>query len=246
MMETSLQWTAAMQSLRRPYRVTAAMLLLIALVPFYIVLPDLCPADARVAPELPLARAVPLVPAWAVVYGALYGFLILLPIVVVRQEAHVRRTVHAYLTIWLTAYAVFILYPTVAPRPALVRGSGFAAWGLRVLYDADVPYNCFPSLHVAHSFVSAFTCGRVHRGVGRFAIACATLVAVSTLFTKQHYVVDVIAGVALALFAHVVFLRQRDDVPTADRHAAPALALCTAAAIAFGVLAYWLAYRWNR
>ena len=73
-------------------------------------------------------------------------------------------------------------------------GDGFAAWSLRLLYDIDTPYGCFPSLHVAWAFVSALTCYRVHAGVGWVAAGWATLIAVSTLYTKQHYVVDVIAG----------------------------------------------------
>lgn len=88
----------------------------------------------------------------------------------------------------------FLVYPTVAPRPASVVGDGFAVWGLRFLYSADLPYTCFPSLHVAHAFVSALTCYRLHRAVGIAAVICAVLVALSTLFTKQHYVADVIPG----------------------------------------------------
>lgn len=37
--------------------------------------------------------------------------------------------------------------------------------GLRALYSPDPPYNCFTSLHVAHSFVSALTSYRVHRSL---------------------------------------------------------------------------------
>src|SRR5688572_2071191 len=161
------RWGMIAQSLRRPYRVTIPMVLLVSLVPFYIFLPELFPPQTRYAPELALDRSLPLLPSWALVYGALYLFLILLPIFVVRQEVLIRRTVYAYLLIWITSYAFFFLvYPTVAPRPARVIGDGFAVWGLGNLYSSDPPYNCFPSLHVAHSFVSALASYRVHRGLG--------------------------------------------------------------------------------
>ena len=104
-------------------------------------------------PELALDRIVPLKPGWALVCGSLYLFLILLPVFVVRQQEHIRRTVLAYLLVWIAAYICFLVYPTKAPRPVGVPGEGFMAWGLRFLYQADPPYNCFPSLHVAHSFV---------------------------------------------------------------------------------------------
>lgn len=187
---------------------------------------------------------MPLVPGWALIYGGLYAFLILLPIFVVRQDEQIRRTVSAYLLIWITAYVFFIVYPTAAPRPSSVIGDGFAVWSLRNLYGADPPYNCFPSLHVAHSFVSALACHRVHRGLGVAAIACAVLVAVSTLFTKQHYILDVIAGTLLAFIAYVIFLRdyRREQVPAFHRRVAPALALCLITIITLAVAGYWLAY----
>lgn len=235
------------ESLTRPYRVSIPMVLLVALVPFYILIPELLPPRTRYVPELALDRALPLIPAWALVYGALYLFLILLPIFVVRQDELLRRTVYAYLLIWITAYVFFFfVYPTAAPRPERVIGEGFAVWGLSALYSSDPPYNCFPSLHVAHSFVSALTCYRVHRGLGIVATICAVLVAVSTLFTKQHYILDVLAGVFLAVVAYVIFLRHypREQIPAFDRRVAPALALCIIGLAALGLAGSWLVYLW--
>lgn len=243
----SFSWRLVAQSLTRPYRVTVPMVLLVSLVPLYIFIPELYPPSVRHVPELALDRALPLQPVWALVYGALYLFLILLPVFVVRQEELVRRTVYAYLLIWITAYLFFfVLYPTAAPRPARVTGEGFAVWGLRALYSSDPPYNCFPSLHVAHSFVSALACHRVHARLGVLAVGFATLVAMSTLFTKQHYVLDVIAGVVLAVVACWIFLwgYAPGSVPELDRRAAPALALYLGAMVALGLGGYWLAYLW--
>jgi membrane-associated phospholipid phosphatase len=218
---------------------------LMLLVPLYIVIAELMPGRELHVPEIALDREVPLEPAWALVYGALYLFLILLPVFVVRQEEWIRRTAYAYLAVWLTAYACFLLYPTAAPRPASVAGSGFAVWGLRFLYGADPPYNCFPSLHVAHSFVSAFASARVNRGLGVVAAIGAGLVGVSTLFTKQHYALDVLAGLLLAGAAWLVFLRGglADAVPEADRRAAPALAAGILGILLIVAAGFWVAYR---
>lgn len=220
------------------------MVILVSLVPLYLFIPDFAIGPVH-APGVALDRLVPLRPAWVLIYASLYGFLILLPVLVVRQEDQIRRTVRAYLTVWLTAYTFFILYPTVAPRPDEVAGSGFAAWALRSMYGADPPYNCFPSLHVAHSFVGAFTVWRVHRGVGLFAIGSALLVGLSTMYTKQHWFLDVVAGIALASLACLVFLRghRRDSIPLLERRLAPALAVITLAAASVGVIIWWTAYR---
>ena len=222
------------------------MVVLVALVPLYIFIPEIWPPRTRYVPAIWLDRAVPLLPSWALVYGAVYLFLILLPVFVVRQDDLVRRTVFAYLLIWITAYVFFVIYPTAAPRPARVVGEGFGVWGLRALYSSDPPYNCFPSLHVAHSLVSALASSRVHRTLGRMAIAFAMVVALSTLFTKQHYIVDVVAGILLAYAAHGIFLRSyaAELVPAPDRSAAPALAVCIGGFSVVVVFGYWLAYLW--
>ena len=240
-----ITWGTVGQALTRPYPVTIPMVLLVSLVPVYLVIAGRARGSAVHAPALALDRLVPLAPTWALVYGALYAFLIVLPVFVVQQEELIRRTVWAYLTVWTVAYICFLLYPTVAPRPDTVTGKGFAVWGLRFLYDADPPYNCFPSLHVAHSFVSALASYRVHRTLGFVAISCAWLVAISTLFTKQHYVADLIAGILLAFAAYAVFLRgeSRANVPELHRRLAPFLALVVAVIVGLGFACYWVAYR---
>lgn len=221
------------------------MIALVSVVPLYIFIGVANKGRTHYSPSIALDGWIPLVPAWSIIYGALYLFLILLPVMAIWHEELIRRTVRAYLLIWLTAYAVFLLYPTVAPRPdgEVVPGTGFGAWGLRLLYDMDPPVNCFPSLHVAHSFVGAFAVWRMHARLGSIAIACAAVVGVSTLFTKQHYALDVIAGFVLACIAYLIFIRGfgRDAAGEHERRAAPAVALALACgmgvwvAVAFGV-----------
>ena len=114
------------RSLARPYRVTASMVLLVCLVPLYIFIAEMIPAKRCYVPEIPFDRALPLLPVWVLIYGAFYLFLIVLPVLVVRQDALIRRTVWAYLSVWIIAYVCFIFLPTVAPRPTHLIGRGFA------------------------------------------------------------------------------------------------------------------------
>ena len=243
------RWSLVAQMLAQPYplsiRVVVPLVVLMLLVPFYIFIGALMmPGRTLHVPELALDRVVLLQPTWCLVYGSLYVFVVL-PLLVVRQEEQIFRTVLAYLMVWIVAYVCFLVYPTIAPRPANVIGEGFFAWGLRFLYSADPPYNCFPSLHVAHSFVSALTCYRVNRGVGIAAVLWASLIGVSTLYTKQHYIVDVFAGIFLAYVAYVMFLRSypREAVPELDRRLAPVLALGFVGIHGLMVACFWVAYQ---
>ena len=240
-----ISWSAVKRSINRPYPVTIPMVLLVSLVPFYLVIADRAKSGTVNIPELALDRLIPVVPAWSLVYGALYAFLILLPVLALQQRDLIRRAVWAYLTVWIVSYVIFLLYPTAAPRPENVVGDGFGVWGLNALYGADPPYNCFPSIHVAHSFVSALALYRVHRGLGVFSTVCAALVAISTLFTKQHYVADAIGGIALAFAAYRIFLHghSRATISHDERRVAPMLALCVGAIALAGMMGFWVFYQ---
>ena len=103
------RWSMVAESLTRPYPVSIPMIVLVGLVPFYIFIPGLMPGRPLHVPELALDRVVSLQPAWAFVYGSLYLFLIILPVFVVRLEEHIRRTVSAYLVVWVAAYICFLV-----------------------------------------------------------------------------------------------------------------------------------------
>jgi NADH:ubiquinone oxidoreductase subunit 6 (subunit J) len=85
----------------------------------------------------------------------------------------------------------------------------------------------------------------VHRGVGAAATVWAALIGVSTLYTKQHYVADVIAGALIALVAYAIFLRghRRNTLSERETRRAPVRALIAAVAFAATVAGCWVVYR---
>ena len=233
--------------LTRPFplrrRVVVPAVALMLLVPCYLVIAAVTRGRTLHLPELALDRIVSVQPAWAPIYLSYFLFPFL-PMLVIRQEELIRRTFLAWLMVWMVGYACFLVYPTILPRPIGEIGEGFFAWFLRGIYDADAPRNCLPSLHVASPFVAALACWRVHRGVGLAAGLWASLVALSTLFTKQHYVADVFAGIVLAGAAYAVFLRNcpRVAIPDLDRRAAPLLMLGLIGIYGLVVAGLWVAY----
>lgn len=242
------RWGLVAELLARPYPLSASLLLpffvWLLLVPGYLVIGAYAHGRTLHMPELALDRALPVLPVWTLVYGSLY-FAILLPLVVVRGEEHIRRTIWAFVMVWIVGIVGWLCFPTVLPRPAPAAiGNGFCAWTLRIAYSWDGPYNCFPSLHVAQAFLAALTCYRVSRGLGIAALVWAALIGVSTLFTKQHYVVDVISGTLLACAAYLLFLSNlpRIAVPELDGRAVPLVVLGFVCIHALTVLGFWVAY----
>jgi membrane-associated phospholipid phosphatase len=82
-------------------------------------------------------------------------------------------------------------------------------WASQVysVWAGDTSFNCFPSLHAAISTICFFTWfqySKMKPSVATKFVAVAALiiaggVILSTLFVKQHYIADEIAGVVLAL-----------------------------------------------
>jgi membrane-associated phospholipid phosphatase len=140
---------------------------------------------------------------WTWVYQSGYILLCAVPWLLDRSE-DLDRYVRGFLWISLVGFACFLLLPISAPRPAATPDTGMYA--LLVSYDG--PTNEFPSLHVA---LLAFTiriaarasCGRMPPAHRLVLLSGATVWAMSVgyaaIATKQHYAIDLPAGLLLAL-----------------------------------------------
>lgn len=214
------------------------------LLPMYFVIGQETAAGEHYRPFIPLDHLMPLSPRWMLVYGSLYMAGFLLPLVVVRGRELFRQSMKAYLFVMVVSYVGFVVYPTVAPHGEPLRIDGFASWSLQLFYDIDQPYGCFPSLHVAYAFVGALACHRMHRGVGQLAAVWATLIGLSTIYTKQHYVVDAVVGAILGLAAYAIFLsgRPQDTIEASDRRLSPRRAMYVVMAYAAVIGVSWIAY----
>ena len=74
------------------------------------------------------------------------------------------------------------------------------------IYHTDTSFNCFPSLHAAVSTITFYAWYRYYRrkpNLMKLIISIVTFIVaagviLSTLFIKQHYILDEIAGILLA------------------------------------------------
>jgi membrane-associated phospholipid phosphatase len=149
-----------------------------------------------------LDHALPFSAPWIFAYTAFWLFAIS-PLFYVRRPPYFRRLFTSIASTMVGAYAVFVFFPTTNDlRPALAGLTGFAPWLVGRIYTSDVPYNCFPSLHVALSCVAASSIAEVDRRAGIGAWFLAALIVLSTVLLKQHYLADVAAGALLAFVAH--------------------------------------------
>ena len=71
------------------------------------------------------------------------------------------------------------------------------------IYTIDIDYFLFPSMHVSHTLLISFSL--MGRPLQVFFFTGAVLVSISTLFTKQHFFLDFIAGICLAIVIYQIF-----------------------------------------
>ncbi|HKH28375.1 MAG TPA: phosphatase PAP2 family protein, partial [Sphingomicrobium sp.] len=76
------------------------------------------------------------------------------------------------------------------------------------LYAVDPQTNLFPSLHVSLGVLAALSISKAAPGWACLATGAVAAVAISVCTVKQHVLIDVVGGLALAGAAHVVILRR--------------------------------------
>jgi membrane-associated phospholipid phosphatase len=143
---------------------------------------------------LPGERAVPFVPEFEFLY--VLGYFA--PLVAVFRLPDARAFARLLAAVGVTlavAYATYLAFPVYLERPPLAVHS-LATFLLWLEYH-DPSYNHFPSLHVATAWLFYFACRPALRWP-RLVVALLVGIAISTLLVKQHYLVDVVCGVALA------------------------------------------------
>ena len=143
---------------------------------------------------------IPFVPFTVVIYLGCYLFWIVNYILIARQgKREVCRVFAADVMSRLICLAFYLVYPTTNVRP-VVEAEGLWNQLMIYLYAADAADNLFPSIHCLVSWFcyAGLRRSNVPRWYRVFSCVMALLVCISTLTTKQHVIVDVVGGVALA------------------------------------------------
>jgi membrane-associated phospholipid phosphatase len=152
----------------------------------------------RIFLRTPIDDAIPLVAAFVIPYVSLkpflYGSLVLFLLFRVRVY---RSAALSMIAVFTVSYLFYFFLQSFIERPALTGDDALTGM-IRDVYASDQPYNDFPSLHASLSTLIALHWLHVSRRVGAVVAIWAALIVVSTVFVKQHYVADMVAGAGLA------------------------------------------------
>lgn len=155
----------------------------------------------------PIDDLIPVIGPFVVPYVSLRPFIYLSALLVLLFRARIYRSAALSMTVTLLiSYGFYAVLQSYIERPVLTGDDLFSGM-IRDVYAGDQPYNDFPSLHASLSTIFAIHWWRVDRRIGIPVAIWAGLIVVSTVFVKQHYVADMVAGVLVAFAASRVSLR---------------------------------------
>jgi len=152
---------------------------------------------------------VPFIPGTVWIYNTDYFFFISVYALLSSDLDALNKYCLSFLALIVASGLIFMVWPTVYPRdlfPLPATLDAATAGSFALLRRLDTPANCCPSLHVSGvtlALLAFMDRRRPARSVLFFA--WGALIVLSTLTTKQHYVIDVVAGAGLAAVFYRLF-----------------------------------------
>lgn len=116
------------------------------------------------------------------------------------------RFIAAHYIGMIISFFFFVFFPVKMVRPEITGNSVFE-WILKFTYQVDQGSNCFPSMHCFFSWLCWIGVRRNKSIPGAYrviSLLIAVAICISTLTVKQHYVLDVPAGVILAEISYLL------------------------------------------
>ncbi|CAN7233732.1 phosphatase PAP2 family protein [Paenibacillus sp. LjRoot56] len=157
-----------------------------------------------------LDRQIPFIQGFVVPYLSWYLFLAVGFLYLAYQDrSNYFQTLVEFVIGLLLCYSVYAIYQTTVPRPD-IEGSDWLLRTVQWVYRSDEPFNCFPSTHVLTAYLMMRAYIRSKRIAKPYTIlvaSMAVLIIVSTLFVKQHVLMDIVGAVLVA--EGVVYLVER-------------------------------------
>lgn len=164
-------------------------------------------------------RNTPFVKEFIIAYVSWYFFIYLTFIYLCYKDKNTYyTTLIAYNIGLLICFSIFLLFQTTVPRPS-ISGDDIFVKLVSTIYTNDKPYNCFPSIHCMTSYLmiravywSKDKNGNHNKVDFIIALIWGTLIMISTLFVKQHVVLDIISAIAVGELLYRIFISSKVSI----------------------------------
>ena len=166
----------------------------------------------------PLDDGIPLIPDFVWIYHSLLPIIVLTSVFIVDQRKNIYTLIAACVVATVILNVFYIFYPSFYPRSDYqIALSGLSDHVLYWTRKIDGANNTFPSGHVTFSWLMFWAiknslASHTIKWLTPTFFIWASLVSFSTLALKQHYIVDVFSGIALATLTYLMCMKiiQRD------------------------------------
>ncbi len=163
--------------------------------------------EPKLLPMYWVDTAIPFLPysVWIYIseyifFGAVY--------VTCKDLVNLNKYFYSFLVLQTVSVMIFWIWPTTYPRhlfPLSDNLDPITYYVFDALRKTDTPANCCPSLHVSSVYLSVFIFLDDQKKKFPFFFIWGSAIAVSTLTTKQHYLIDVVSGLGMALITYWIF-----------------------------------------
>ena len=158
---------------------------------------------------------IPFLPFWVIFYVLWHPLLVLVPCYIYKMS---KQEFYSYIVInfiiEVVAFFIFVFFPTIMERPTFIVNDIFT-WLLNIVYMNDTPaMNCLPSMHCTVCFTSIYVIlksNKIPKKCKVLSTIIFILIVFSTMFVKQHAVMDVIAALILTLVVSLLVCKFKLD-----------------------------------
>ncbi|WP_052147254.1 phosphatase PAP2 family protein [Paenibacillus cookii] len=168
------------------------------------------PTDNVYSLVTPLDQATPFIKYFALPYGVwIFYIYVCIVYFFFKDRPSFYRSILLYTVCALTCYVIYLVFQTTVPRPVVVGDDPFAML-MRFIYKRDQPFNCFPSIHCFSSYMvmrMIWQSPARNRKNVSLITGMSLLIILSTLFIKQHVIMDVIGAIALVEIYNFLFIK---------------------------------------
>ena len=126
-----------------------------------------------------------------------------------------KRMMKYIILTYTIAIVTYLIWPTCQElRPTSFDRDNILTRFIAGFYQFDTNTNVCPSIHVIGSLAvmeAGLWCKRLSKPCKAGFVAVAVLLCISTVFMKQHSVLDVLAALPICLLGHFLFFRKEKE-----------------------------------
>ena len=164
-------------------------------------------------PITSLDTAIPVIPWMILPYCTLYLFYPMAAFLGMRNNQSKRESIifhQIFLILTWFIFLIFILLPAKVDLRSSIDYEEMGMWTIffETLHSVDTPWNAWPSLHIVQSLLTVLVVQRWYGGESKrnniflgLLWFCWSLLAISILTTKQHFIWDLFTAIVITLWS---------------------------------------------